>query len=185
MPASLYEHALIQKCCDGDRTAYREVYDLYAAELLAIALRYMKTRPAAEDVVQEAFIKAFKNLAAFNRQSALKTWLTRIVINTALTMLRREHQNYNWHSEHVLEAETAVLPLHNFGFEELIGFITRLPAGCRSVFNLYALEGYTHKEIAALLNISEGTSKSQYARAKGLLRQRIMAEEKNSKLKVI
>ena len=185
MPASLYEHELIQRCCDGDRMAYRELYDLYAAELLAIAMRYMKTRPEAEDVLQEAFIKAFKNLAGFNRRSSLKTWLTRIVINTALNMLRKEHQNYNWQSDRVMESETAVLPLQNFGFDELIGFIRQLPAGCRSVFNLYALEGYTHKEIAALLKISEGTSKSQYARAKGLLQRIIMAEEKSVKETVL
>lgn len=185
MPISNYEHELIQNCCDGNRTAYREFYDLYAAELLAIALRYMKTKQAAEDVLQDAFIKAFKALASFNQEASLKTWLTRIVINTALNKMRSQHQNQLWNIDEFERIETADLPLENYNYTELISFIQQLPDGCRSVFNLYAIEGYSHKEISDDMDISLGTSKSQYHRAKVLLQQMILSEESKTKRKVI
>ena len=185
MPASLFEHELIQKCCDGDRTAYRELYDHFSGELLAIAMRYMKTKQEAEDVLQEAYIKIFKNLASFDQRSSLKTWLTRIVINTALNMLRKEHKIVNWDLSEVAEMKTDYLPLHDFQYNELLSFIQQLPTGCKTIFNLYAIEGYTHKEIGLLLKVSEGTSKSQYFRAKGLLQEIIISEEKRTKMKLI
>ncbi len=185
MPISNYEHELIRKCCDGNRTAYRQFYELYAAELLAIALRYMKTQQEAEDVLQDAFIKAFKSLVGFNQDASLKTWLTRIVINTALNKLRSQHQNQLWNIDEFEHIETGVLPIENYNYAELVAFIQQLPAGCRSVFNLYAIEGYSHKEISDTLSISLGTSKSQYHRAKVLLQQMIASEESKTKLKVI
>jgi len=185
MPASLYEHALIEKCCDGDRAAYRELYDRYAGELLAIAMRYMKTKQAAEDVLQESFIKVFKNLAYFDKRAALKTWLTRIVINTALNMLRKEYQHDNWDLTEVTDNEAGSFPFAAYQINELIAFIQQLPSGCQSVFNLYAIEGYSHKEIADMLNIKEGTSKSQYHRAKTLLQEFIVSEDERTKIKVL
>jgi RNA polymerase sigma factor (sigma-70 family) len=185
MPASLFEHELIQKCCDGDRTAYRELYNHYSGELLAIAMRYMKSKQEAEDVLQEAYIKVFKNLASFDQRASLKTWLTRIVINTALNMLRKEHKIVNWDISEVADVKTNGLPLHDFQFNELLSFIQQLPAGCKAVFNLYAIEGYTHKEIGEMLKVSEGTSKSQYFRAKRLLQEIIFSEENRTKLKMI
>lgn len=186
MPISSYEQELIQKCCDGNRTAYKEFYTRYAGELMAIALRYMKTKQEAEDVLQDAFIKAYKNLASFNQQSSLKTWLTRIVINTALNALRKEHQNYQWNIEEAENIQDSnALPLEHFHYTELIGFIQQLPDGCRTVFNLYALEGYAHKEIADMLEVSIGTSKSQYFRAKQLLQEVILSENEKTKRKAI
>lgn len=183
MPISNFEHELIQKCYDGDRTAYRKFYEFYAGELLAIAFRYMKTKQEAEDVVQESFIKAFKNLASFDKKASLKTWLVRIVINTALNMLRKQHNNQN--IDEFGDVKLSVLPLDNYNYTELVSFIQQLPAGCRSVFNLYAIEGYSHKEIASLLSISQGTSKSQYHRAKILLQKMIASEETRTKLKIL
>lgn len=185
MPASLFEHELIQKCCDGDRTAYRELYNHYSGELLAIAVRYMKTKQEAEDVLQESFIKVFKNLASFDQRASLKTWLTRIVINTALNMLRKEHKITDWDLSEVADVKTEGLALHDYQFNELLSFIQQLPAGCKAVFNLYAIEGYTHKEIGEMLKVSEGTSKSQYFRAKGLLQEIIFSEEERTKMKLI
>ncbi len=183
MPISNFEHELIQKCYDGDRTAYRKFYEFYAGELLAIAFRYMKTKQEAEDVVQESFIKAFKNLASFDKKASLKTWLVRIVINTALNMLRKQHNNQK--IDEFGDVKLSVLPLDNYNYTELVSFIQQLPAGCRLVFNLYAIEGYSHKEIAGLLSISQGTSKSQYHRAKILLQKMIASEETRTKLKIL
>jgi RNA polymerase sigma-70 factor, ECF subfamily len=185
MPASLFEHDLIQKCCDGDRTAYRELYNHFSGELLAIAMRYMKSKQEAEDVLQEAFIKVFKNLASFDHRASLKTWLIRIVINTALNMLRKDHSAANWDITEIADVKADLLPLQHYQFSELLSFIQQLPSGCKAVFNLYAIEGYTHKEIAVLLKVSEGTSKSQYFRAKGLLQEMILSEEKKTKIKLI
>jgi RNA polymerase sigma factor (sigma-70 family) len=181
MPASLCEHDLIQKCCDGDRTAYRELYGLFSGELMAISIRYMKSKQEAEDVLQDSFIKVFKNLASFDRRSSLKTWITRIVINTALNKLRKEHTKYDWDISEAEGSHADFLPLKEFHFNELISFIQELPTGCKAVFNLYAIEGYSHKEIAEMLGISQGTSKSQYHRAKGLLQEIITSEDRRTK----
>lgn len=185
MPASPFEYELVQRCCDGNRTAYRELYELYAGELMAIALRYMKSTQEAEDVLQETFIKVFKNLASFDQRSALKTWITRILINTALNMLRSRHQMINWSidDESVIEYES--FSLDNHDVRDLIGFIQELPTGCQMVFNLYVIEGYAHKEIAQMLDISEGTSKSQLHRAKGLLQAIIVSEDTRTKRRAV
>ncbi|MEN8251504.1 MAG: RNA polymerase sigma factor [Bacteroidota bacterium] len=185
MPANLYESNLIQRCCDGDRTAYRELYDYTAGELLAIAIRYMRSKQEAEDVLQEAYIKIFKNLASFNRQASVKTWMIRIVINTSLNTLRKDQHVSSWDLSIVEDKEFNELPLDQFEYSELLGFIHQLPVGCKSVFNLYAIEGYNHKEIAGMLEISEGTSKSQYHRAKMLLQEMIISSEEKLKTKVI
>jgi RNA polymerase sigma factor (sigma-70 family) len=185
MPASPSESQLIEKCCDGSRTAYREFYELYAGQLLVVAMRYMKTKEEAEDVLQETYIKAFKNLASFDQRSSLKTWLTRITINTALNQLRKKHEIINWTSAEAIDKPVETLPIDHLRLNELIDLIQRLPTGCQLVFNLYAIEGYAHKEIAEKLEISEGTSKSQLYRAKDLLRTMILEEEQRTKRKAV
>lgn len=186
MPISDFEQKLIQKCCDGNRIAYREFYELYAGELLAIAFRYMKTKQEAEDVLQETFIKAFKKLASFDKQASLKTWLTKIIINTALNTLRKQYNRQLWNSvDDIAHIEISTFPLNNYSYTELVSFIQQLPIGCQSVFNLYAIEGYSHKEVGELLSINQGTSKSQYHRAKMLLQEIIGSEESRTKLKII
>ena len=185
MPASPSESQLIQKCCDGNRTAYREFYELYAGQLLVVAMRYTKTTEEAEDVLQETYIKAFKNLASFDQRSSLKTWLTRITINTALNHLRKKHEMINWTTPDNPERTVDSLPIDHLQLSELIDLIHQLPTGCKLVFNLYAIEGYSHKEIADKLDISEGTSKSQLYRAKDLLRTMILQEEQRTKRKAV
>ena len=102
--------------------------------------------------------------------------MTRIVINTALNKLRNENNKYDWDISEISNSHADFLPLREFHFKELIGLIQQLPFGCKAVFNLYAIEGYSHKEIAKMLEISQGTSKSQYHRAKGLLQEIIASE---------
>lgn len=186
MQISNCEHELIQKCCDGNRIAYREFYELYVGELLAIAFRYMKSKQEAEDVIQDSFIKAFKSLASFDRQASLKTWLTRIVINTSLNKLRKQYNKQQWNNiDEIEDIKYSTLTLDNYNYNELVSFIQQLPVGCQSVFNLYAIEGYSHREISEMLMINQGTSKSQYHRAKLLLREIIESEEVRTKFKVI
>lgn len=185
MPASPLESQLIQRCCDGNRTAYREFYELYAGQLLVVAMRYMKSKEEAEDVLQEAYIKAFKNLASFDQRSSLKTWLVRITINTALNQLRKKHSMINWGSPEVVEDRVEALPIDYLQLSELVELIQQLPTGCQLVFNLYAIEGFSHKEIAEKLDISTGTSKSQLFRAKDLLRTMILNDERRTKRKAV
>ncbi len=169
---------LIARCAKDDLKAQRELYDRYASRLMPMALRYAKSREDGEDILQDSFIKIFKNLKSFRGEAQFLTWMKRIVINTAIN-----HNRKKLYQEPMLDIEKTTLyvehdlTLSNFHFTELLAMIQKLPTGCRTVFNLFAIEGYGHKEIAEQLEISEGTSKSQYARARALMMA--MIEEAN------
>ncbi|MGI9541727.1 MAG: RNA polymerase sigma factor [Cyclobacteriaceae bacterium] len=173
------EDKLIEGCCKGDRMMQQELYQRFSKRMLVICMRYSKATEDAEDILQEAFIKVFQNINKFRKDSSLGYWIKRIVINTALNYQRGklylfpmvDIQDVN----HNVEKETV---LDRFHFNELLEMVQALPVGCQVIFNLYAIEGYPHKEIAKQLNISEGTSKSQYARAKKLLQQMVEQSEK-------
>ena len=175
----LGEKELVSKCVKEDRVAQRELYDSYGRRLFAVSLRYAKNAEEAEDILQEGFIKIFKHIKNFRFESQLGTWITRIVINTALN-----HQRQKMYLLPMVDVEKAHLEedenvsLADFHLSELIQIVQSLPDGCRIVFNLFAIEGYGHKEIGEMLGISEGTSKSQYNRAKGLLKAKLEAERK-------
>ena len=168
------EAQLIKGCCQGDRALQRELYRRYSGAMLMVCVRYSKNREDAEDILQEGFIKVFKNIKSFKQQSTLGYWIKRIMVNTALNFQRKKLYLFpmvelNEESGISLDEQA----ISNCGLQELTGMIQQLPVGCQIIFNLYAIEGYTHKEIAGLLKISQGTSKSQYARARTLLKQMI------------
>jgi RNA polymerase sigma-70 factor (ECF subfamily) len=170
----LSEKELINGCAKGERVAQRELYDRHCRRLMAVCLRYVKNTTEAEDVLQEGFVKIFSNLKTFRFESKLDTWMTRIVINTALNQQRQKL--YLLPMVDVDEAglhEDEKISLADFHLAELITMVQALPDGCRLVFNLFAVEGYGHREIGEMLGISEGTSKSQYNRAKSLLRAKL------------
>ena len=157
----------------------RELYDRFSSQMYAVALRYARMQQEAEDILQEALIKVFQSLESFRRDSSLAFWIKKIVINTALNHQRSKLYMYpmvdvtelnNWEGQDVT--------LSNFHHNELIEMVQTLPDGCRIIFNLYAVEGYKHHEIAKILNISEGTSKSQYSRAKILLQEKVTTRNK-------
>jgi RNA polymerase sigma-70 factor (ECF subfamily) len=168
------EAQLIKSCCHGDRASQRELYQRYAGAMLMVCVRYCKNREDAEDILQEAFIKVFKNIKNFKQESTLGYWIKRIVVNTALNFQRGKLYLFPMVE---LDGESIQSfneqAISNCSLEELTKMVQALPVGCQVVFNLYAIEGYTHKEIGGLLEISEGTSKSQYARARTLLKQMI------------
>ncbi|MFW5700063.1 MAG: RNA polymerase sigma factor [Cyclobacteriaceae bacterium] len=174
------ENELISGCIKGDRKAQRQLYELYSKKMLAVSLRYAKSQFEAEDILQEAFIKVFNNIASFRRESKLYTWIKRIVVNTALNHQRSKLYLYPMVdvSEMYDVKEEKDVILSKFQMDEMLGMIQELPTGCQIIFNLYAIEGYQHDEIAKELNINVGTSKSQYARAKVLLRSMIENAEK-------
>ena len=172
------EKSLIERCIKEEGKAQKELYDLYAPAMMVVAMRYSKSDQEAEDVLQEAFIKVFEKLGSYRGEAGLKFWIKRIVVNTALNHQRSKLYMFPMVDVNDLkEAKDSDVSLADFHFKELLSFIQELPSGCQTIFNLYAIEGYTHKEIGDMLEVSVGTSKSQYARAKQLLKDQINKED--------
>lgn len=177
----LPEEKLIEQCKKGKQLAQEELYDRFSAAMLATCIRYTGNRAEAEDLLQEGFIKVFKNIYEFKvrNEGSLAAWIKRIMVNTSISYLRtKKHfsfiENIETYSLHedidpFFEENEMVTP----GNEELMKMIGELPDGYRLVFNLYVLENYGHKEIAEALGISEGTSKSQLSKARLFLQKKI------------
>lgn len=165
------ESQLIEDCLRNDRNAQRKLYNAYAGNMLVVCLRYVQNQAEAEDILQEGFIKVFQNLDKFRAESTLGSWIKRIMINTAINQIRsqkhfQEMDDVQEYKNQVFDNQSSIEAIH---FQELIEMIQELPKGCRTVFNLFAVEGFKHHEIAQMLNITKGTSKSQYSRAKAIL----------------
>ncbi len=150
------------------------LYNKYSRSMYVVALRYAKMEQEAEDILQEAFIKVFQSIGKFRMDSTLPYWIKRIVVNTALN--RQRSKLYMYPMVDITDlSDWGRDPdaISDFSYKELLQMIRELPDGCRIIFNLYAIEGFKHYEIAEMLDISEGTSKSQYARAKSLLKDKM------------
>lgn len=176
----LSEKELIDGCARGDRTAQQALYERYCRKMTVTCQRYAKNTQEAEDALQEGFIKVFTSIKSFRKEASLGTWITRIMINTALNSQRQKL--YLLPMVDVAELhlpENEEVSLSAFHLSELVKMIQLLPDGCRVVFNMFAIEGYSHKEIGEMLGISEGTSKSQHYRAKSLLRAKLEATKSN------
>jgi RNA polymerase sigma factor (sigma-70 family) len=174
---------IIEGCARHNRKAQQVLYDQYSRFLLGICLRYATDKAEAEDILQESFLKIFFNIKDFSGTGSFTGWLRKVTVNTAIT---HYHKNlkYRYHVEieEYVSVETGVTSFEEdfFNSEELFRVLNELPAGYRMVFNLYAIEGYKHKEIAEILGIDTNTSKSQYSRAKAVLRYKL---EKLGRLK--
>lgn len=162
---------LVKDCIKGRPEAQRMLYDQFSESMLAICYRYTKSVPDAEDVMQEGFIKVFQNLGQFKFQGELGGWIRRIMVNTALNYLKK---NRNYQSD-LSFLDSGMHPVSDdnpevtMSAKDLADLIRQLPTGYQTIFNLYAVEGFSHVEIGKMLGINEGTSRSQYARARGLL----------------
>jgi RNA polymerase sigma-70 factor (ECF subfamily) len=173
------EELLAKACSKGDRAAQRALYDRYCKKMMVICMRYGRSIQEAEDILQESFIKVFGKIKGFRFESKLETWITRIVINTALNHQRQKLYLLPMVDvENITMVQDEEINLSEFHLSELVKMIQSLPDGCRVVFNLFAIEGYSHKEISEELGISIGTSKSQYNRARGLLQSKLKKQEK-------
>lgn len=174
---------IIEGCVRHNRKAQQMLYDKYSRFLLGICIRYADDKAEAEDILQESFLKIFFNIKDFSGTGSFAGWLRKVAVNTAIT---HYHKNlkYRYHieiEEYVsVETGTSSFEESFFSSEELHIVLNELPAGYKMVFNLYAVEGYKHKEIAEMLGIDTNTSKSQYSRAKAVLRNKL---EKLRKLK--
>lgn len=173
------ELKLILGCQKGDSKSQEELYALYSSKMYVVCLRYSKSQQEAEDILQEAFIKVFDKIKDFRQDSSLGYWIKRIVVNTALNSQRSKLYMFPMVDVNDLNTHhDQELVLSGFHFEELLSMIRSLPEGCQIIFNMYAIEGFSHKEIGDELGIAIGTSKSQYARAKALLKESIKNSEK-------
>lgn len=174
------EEDIIKGCAEGDRKSQKLLYDKYSRQMFAVCLRYTKEQLVAEDVLQESFIKVFNNIKNFRGDSTIGYWIKRIVVNTALNAQRNKLYLYPMVDVNDLnESATDLTQVSDYTMEELMEMIRELPTGCQVIFNLYAIEGYKHHEIAKMLNVSEGTSKSQFARARQLLKEKMINANKS------
>jgi RNA polymerase sigma factor (sigma-70 family) len=177
------DQQIIELCAKHDRKAQQELYDRYSRLLLGVCLRYAADRAEAEDILQESFLKIFFNISDYSGSGSFIGWLRKIAVNTALTNYQKNLKyRYYVEIEDYVSVETGVTSFEEdfFTSDELFKVLNELPAGYRMVFNLYAVEGYKHKEIAEMMGIDTNTSKSQYSRAKAVIRDKL---EKLRKLK--
>jgi len=163
---------LINKCKRKDKKAQAEIYQLYTGKLFALCLKYSRNYQEAQDNLQNGFITIFNKIEQYNFKGSFEGWLKRIIINTALQTYR-EKNVLSLITEEIPEEVTVEIDERQVSLDFLLKLIQELPNKYRLVFNLYVLDGYSHKEVAGMLNISEGTSKSNLSRAKAILRDKI------------
>lgn len=180
------EDKLIEGCIAGKREMQRLLYDQYSKKMMAVCLRYAPTSFEAEDMMQEGFVKVFNNIENFKRDCPLEFWIRRIMINTALKQLRQKSlMTVSHETEEAGNIASTDVNLTGYSMDELMSMIQSLAPRYRMVFNLYAIEGYNHKEIGEMLGISEGTSKSQYSRARAILQSMLVHQDKTYQEHVI
>lgn len=170
------EDELIKGCLKRERNAQKQLYELYSSKMYGICYRYVRDAMQAEDILVTAFMKVFEKIEQFKSEGSFEGWIRRIVVNEALTFLRRNRSMYVETELENADREPDYEQISDhLEAEDLLKMIAELPAGYRVVFNMYAIDGYSHKEIASQLGISENTSKSQLSRARVYL-QKMLAD---------
>jgi len=169
------EQLLVAGCKKNESWAKKKLYELYAPAMLGVCVRYTNDYEKAKDVLHEGFIKIFTKVNTYSGEGSFNGWMRRIFITTALEFLRSDkiwqHFEIVDHEESIEEFENSAV--EKLSVEEILKCISELPKGCQLVFNMFAIEGYTHAEIARTLNINEASSRSQFARAKKSLQDKI------------
>ncbi|OFX77710.1 MAG: hypothetical protein A2X12_09410 [Bacteroidetes bacterium GWE2_29_8] len=182
----IIENELIDKCINKEASSQMQLYNKYASQMYALCLRFVRVNSEADDLLQDGFIKVFENISSFRRECSLESWIKRIMVNNAvnhykknsshfydidvdslINLTEEEEENLNFIEDD--EGELEELPN-----EIVLKLIQELPEGKKMIFNLYVIENYSHKEIAEMLNISVSTSKSQLAKAKMILKEKLM-----------
>ena len=173
--AETFEIQLIESCINGNRASQKALYDRLAPRMFPLCIRYIGDRETAEDVLQDGFITLFTRLKDYKGEGSFEGWARKIFVNTALMSLRKKDalkMSDDLEAARRLKTD-AVSQMQNLGYKELMAMITELPPGFRTVFNMYAIEGYSHKEIGEMLGISETTSRTQLSRARIWLQNKI------------
>lgn len=172
---NISESDLIKGSIAGDRRMQEELYRRFAPKMYAVCLRYANNTNDAQDLLQEGFIKVYKNLHRFRAEGSFEGWVRRVFVNTSIEHFRKKStqlSSVSEREENTIE-DADITALDSLAEKDIINLVQELSPGYRTVFNLYVVEGYSHKEIGELLGISEGTSKSQLARAKSILQKKI------------
>ncbi|SFB77332.1 RNA polymerase sigma-70 factor, ECF subfamily [Zunongwangia mangrovi] len=175
---------LIKRCKQNDIKAQEELYRLYAGKMFGLCLKYSDSYAQAEDNLQDGFLTIFDKIGQYKHQGSFEGWMKRIMINTTLQKYRKE-KLYSITNEDQIEETTVEYEESSLPLDFLLKIVQQLPQRYREVFNLYVLDGYSHKEIAEILQISEGTSKSNLSRARNLLKENIESKHYNSSAKTL
>jgi len=177
------QQEIIKGCAEGKRQAQEDLYRMFAGKMYSVCLRYSRDQDEAKDNLQDGFIKVYSNIRQFKGSGSFEGWIRRIMVNTALQKYRGHLQLYALNDS---ESKAYNIPVENvmeaMGEKELLDMIRELPPRYKLVFNMFAIEGYSHKEISAMLDITEGTSKSNLSRARDILQdklKKIMDERKS------
>jgi len=174
----LKEKQLINDCVKGNLKAQKALYERFSGKMFVICKRYARDEQEAKEIMLDAFLKVFDNLSNFRQECPLEAWIHRIMVNTAIKYYKKRNKLHPVvEVEEITEkfVESDIMP--QFGYEELLGMIKQLPDRYSSVFNLYVLDGYSHQEISEMLNIPEGTSKSNLSRARVMLQEMIRRKD--------
>lgn len=169
------DQELIRKCLKGHSKSQKILFDMYAPKMLGVVARYFPSTEEAEDALQDGFIKVFTKLEDFNNLGSFEGWIRRIMINTSLNLIK-QNMKHSFHKDIDEIQEFIEDESHNYDrltTQEMLRLVQEMPAGYRTVFNLYEIEGYHHNEIAAEMGISVNTSKSQLLKAREYLRKRV------------
>ncbi|MEZ0540826.1 RNA polymerase sigma factor [Fibrella arboris] len=182
IPYYLSESHLVVALQRGEARAQKIAYEKYAGKMMSVCIRYVANQADAEDVLIEAFLRVFERISQFRGEGSFEGWIRRIMVTESLMFLRK-HKSLRQEIplDDVLETPDYQWADETLQVDDLLRLVAQLPDGYRTIFNLYAIEGYSHAEIAALTGISEGTSKSQLSRARALLQQKIKTLETDMK----
>ena len=170
------EEQLIAGCKEGETRAQKELFEKYASVMLSVCVRYVNDRETARDILQDGFIKLYTKIDSYSGIGSFAGWIRRIFVTTALEYLRQNDalkQSASIEEYNNTIADENETVLDKISADDLMDFISKLPDGYRTVFNLYAIEGYSHSEIAGMLEINESTSRSQFMRARNILQKNV------------
>ncbi len=174
MPEEKRLTEIIELCKENDRKAQRTLYDLFSKKMFVVCLRYSSDYSDAEDMLQEGFIKIFKKIDKYNHSGSFPAWMSRLISNNCIDIIRKKPNLYAITEGHENTLETYnTNAIDKLIGEDIVNLIQSLPTGYRTIFNMYVVEGYSHKEIAEKLDISAGTSKSQLNRARKVLQKKL------------
>lgn len=177
-PLSLNNHTekeLITLCLQGDRIACKQLFDIYSKKMMALCFRYARDYSEAQDIMQEGFVRIFNKLDLYSGQGSFEAWMRRVMINTALKYRQRyvvKHSYSELGDQHFFDQMPTVID--ELSKDDILKLVQELPDGYRTIFNLYIIEGFSHRDISEMLNIGESTSRSQLVKARNILQKKLI-----------
>lgn len=172
------EDEIINGCKQNNKQCQYALFRMYAGRMMSVCLRYASTKPEAEDMLQNAFIKIFNAVNQYRHEGAFEGWIRKITVHECLASLRKKNIKYTDNIPDAIANTNELLSISQISEKELITMINKLPEGYRVVFNLHIIEGYSHDEIAAMLNVEPVTSRSQLLKARKLLQKQLLSQQK-------